>query len=70
MSPLPETAGPHADGASAPPPCRPLRPHAVFCCRPYLPSEEPADTDDAQDIEHRGAHDGPDSHVALGNEDP
>lgn len=44
-------------------------PRATFRRLSYLPSEEPADPDDAQDIEHRRAHDGPNSHVTLGDED-
>ena len=47
----------------------PPPPHAMFCRQFYLPGEEPADANDAQDVEHRGAHDGPHSHVTLGDED-
>ena len=70
MSLLPETTGPHADATPASPPCCPLQPHAAFGYQPYLPSKEPADANDAQDIEHCRAHDGPNSHVTLGDEDP
>lgn len=52
----------------SPPHCS--SPHATFCCQSYLPGKEPTDTDDAQDIEHCRAHDGSNSHVALGDEDP
>lgn len=42
--------------------------HATFC-ESHLPREEPTDADDAQNVEHSGAHDGPHAHVALGDED-
>lgn len=71
---LPKASGPHVGALqggrppthlrAAPPP-----PHATFCRQSYLPGEEPADADDAQDVEHGGAHDGPHSHVTLGDED-
>ena len=35
----------------------------------HLPREEPTDADDAQNVKHSRAHDGPHAHVALGDED-
>ena len=73
MSSLPKTTDPHAACASArlasaSPPCCPSL-DTIFWCHSYLPSEEPANSDDAQDIKHCRAHNGPNSHVTLGDED-
>lgn len=35
----------------------------------YLPCKESTDTNDAQDVEHSRAHNGPDTYVTLGDED-
>lgn len=38
-------------------------------CQSYLPCKEPADANDAQDVEHGRAHDGANSHITLCDED-